>query len=185
MDNQSQERPIETSRNESQSAGVVFRVQDADGRGPWKPGFSHRWVEDRPDHENLIPWFNEFGDVRERAIYGMVMGCGCRTLDQLRRWFTPSEYKTLLGFGYQAVKMQIGRVLAESDIQCVFECSKPLNQGCEVVQLYAPEPSVWTYERLKCRWSMQASDSTRPTCPIPTPRSGNSRDDKSERFCSA
>ena len=39
----------------------IYRVQDAQGRGPWKPGFSHRWVEDRPDHYNLPPWFVEFG----------------------------------------------------------------------------------------------------------------------------
>ena len=115
----------------------VFRVQDAEGRGPWKPGFSHNWVEDRDDHQNLVPWFEEFGDVRQRAIYGMAMGSGCRTVEQLRRWFTATEYAKLLTLGYNAVRMPAGIILAQSEIQCVFQRAKPLNEGCEVIDLYA------------------------------------------------
>lgn len=115
---------------------IVYRVQDAEGRGPWRPGFSHNWVEDRSDHDNLLPWFVEFGDVRKIAILGMAMGSGCRTLEQLRRWFTQSEYKTLLNYGYRAVQMRVGRVLAESDIQCVFERALPLNEGVQEIELY-------------------------------------------------
>lgn len=114
----------------------VFRVQDKDGRGPWKPGFSHQWVEDREDHNNLKPWFLEFGDVRRLAICGMSLGSGCRTLEQLQRWFTHSEYKTLLKLGYRAVRIKVGRILASSDIQCFFERSKPLNEDAEEIELY-------------------------------------------------
>ena len=119
---------------------AVFRVQDKDGRGPWKPGFSQRWVEDRPAEEYaaLVPLPLQFGDVLRRSIVGMSLGCGCRTLEQLRRWFTPTEYATLRRFGYHAVKMEAGRILAESDIQCVFERAKPLREGVEPVELYPP-----------------------------------------------
>ena len=115
---------------------TVFRIQDAEGRGPWKPGFSHVWVEDRPDHDNLVPWYLEFGDVTKWAIYGMALGTGCSTVAQLQRWFTPSEYSKLLGLGYRAVRMEVGRILAESDIQCVFERSKPLREDVEPIDLY-------------------------------------------------
>lgn len=67
----------------------------------------------------------------------MHMGCGCRTLEQLRRWFSPSEYAKLVGYGYRAVKMQAGRILAESEIQCVFERAKPLREDIEPVELYS------------------------------------------------
>jgi len=87
----------------------------------------------------------QFGNVLRRSIVGMSLGCGCRTLEQLRRWFTPTEYATLRRFGYCAVKMEAGRILAESDIQCVFERAKPLREGVEPVELYPPnvvrEPS--------------------------------------------
>ena len=120
------------------NGNTVFRVQDKDGRGPWKPGFSERWVEDRPEEEfaALKPWPMEFGNVLRGAIVGMSLGCGCRSLEQLRRWFTPTEYQTLRDYGYRAVKLEAGRILAESDIQCVFERAKPLWAGAEPVELY-------------------------------------------------
>jgi|SRR6185503_6191450 len=116
---------------------IVYRVQDSDGRGPWKPGFSARWVEDRPEEEfaTLLPWPVQFGMLR-RSSARMSMGCGCKSLEQLRRWFTKSEYSTLRGFGYIAVKLNADRVLAESDIQCVFERSRPLCDSVEPVNLY-------------------------------------------------
>lgn len=119
---------------------VVFRVQDNDGRGPWKPGFSICWVDDRPEEEYaaLVPWTVEFGrEPLQKRIIGMHIGCGCRTLGQLRRWFTPREYSKLLRYGYQAVGMQAGRILAESKIQCVFERAKPLHEDIEAVELYS------------------------------------------------
>jgi len=115
---------------------TVYRVQDKDGRGPWKPGFSHRWVEDREDHNNLPPWFVEFGNVHLKCIYGMTIGSACVTLDQLRRWFTASEYATLQRYGYRAVMMDVSRVLGESPVQCFVERSKPFSEGVIEVELY-------------------------------------------------
>lgn len=114
----------------------VFRIQDAEGRGPWRPGFSHRWVEDRPDHANLHPWMAEFGPVHLRALVGEHFGCGCMTAEQLRRWFTPSEYSTLLRYGYRCVLVDADRVLAFSDIQCVFTRAKPLALDVTGFELY-------------------------------------------------
>lgn len=118
------------------SALVVFRVQDRDGRGPWKPGFSHKWVEDRDDHENLPPWYVDLGRPDMQAIAGMAMGSACRTLDQLRRWFTESEYRTLRRYGYRAVQMEVGRIIAESNVQCFVERVKPFRTGWKPVDLY-------------------------------------------------
>lgn len=115
---------------------TVYRIQDKDGRGPWRPGFSKHWIESRPDHEHLVPWLQEFGPVHFRAIVGMHLGCGCTSVDQLRRWFSPAEYQRLIEFGYQAVRMEAGRILAQSDIQCVFERAKPLHKNVSQFDLY-------------------------------------------------
>jgi len=115
---------------------IIFRIQDKDGRGPWKPGFSHKWIETREDHDNLPPWPLEFGRVDRQLFLGEHAGSGCLTLEQLQRWFTPSEYKTLLKYGYRAVKMEVNRLLAHSDIQCVFGRTKPLKEDFIVVELY-------------------------------------------------
>lgn len=127
----------ETNEKKLVGPDFIYRVQDIYGRGPWKPGFSHRWVETRPDHDNLPPWYVEFGRVDQQLLYGEHGGSGCRTIEQLRRWFTESEYRKLLSFGYCAVKMQVGRILAESEIQCVFGRAKPLNsEEVEIIRLY-------------------------------------------------
>jgi hypothetical protein len=118
----------------------IYRIQDKDGRGPWKPGFSHLWVESRLDHENLIPCFIEFRNVKNLSVYGMHLGCGCLTKEQLKRWFTKKEYAKLLGYGYQSVEMEVGRILGKSNIQCVFERSKPLNKDVFSFDLYPVEP---------------------------------------------
>jgi len=115
---------------------TIYRVQDRHGRGPWKPGFSHRWVEDRTDHNNLLSWVMEFGRVDQNLLTGESSGSGCRTIDQLRRWFTESEYETLKKYGYRAVKMTVNRVLAESDIQLFFGRAKRLKKDVVPFCLY-------------------------------------------------
>jgi len=114
----------------------VYRIQDADGRGPWKPGFSQSWVEGRQDHENLKPWYEEFGRVDQLLCTWEYAGSACESAEQLRRWFTKREYKRLRKAGYSAVKIKIGRILAISKIQCFFARNQPLNEGVETVKLY-------------------------------------------------
>lgn len=122
---------------EGQGVSIVYRVQNLEGRGPWRPGFSHLWVRDRDDHDNLRPWVEQFGlGIIPRWSPYWYYGCGCRTLEQLRRWFTAEEYATLRAYGYQAVIMDVHRVLAESDIQLVFQRVRPLYAGAEPVDLY-------------------------------------------------
>jgi len=114
----------------------IYRVQDPTGRGPWRPGFSHLWIEDRPDLDNLPPWHIEFGSILCQADTSMHLGCGCRTLDQLRRWFTPCEFRRLRRYGFQAVLLDVDRILAESEIQLVFQRVLPLHKGFRPVKLY-------------------------------------------------
>jgi hypothetical protein len=117
----------------------IFRIQDVDGRGPWKPGFSNKWVISRDDIENLIPWPVQFDApkiLHQIVKSKMHSGCACRSIDQLRRWFTPAEYETLRKYGYEAVRMHADRILAESTIQLVFLRDMPLNEGGKVIDLY-------------------------------------------------
>jgi hypothetical protein len=118
---------------------TIYRVQDAEGRGPWRPGFSAKWVRYRPDHELLRPWIEQFGKGILPRIASPVprhFGCGCRTLEQLRRWIAVDEYAILQHYGYQAVLLEVQAILGESDIQVVFERRWPLSVGGEVVDLY-------------------------------------------------
>ncbi|WP_299073468.1 hypothetical protein [uncultured Paraglaciecola sp.] len=115
---------------------TVFRIQDADGRGPFKPGFSSQWVEIRADHQNLKSWLDEFGPIQNELLVGEYAACGCKTIAQLKRWFTKAEYKRLRRLGYNAMRIEVGRILAESEIQCVFGSAHPLNKNTKIVRLY-------------------------------------------------
>ena len=113
----------------------VFRVQDKNGRGPFKPGFSHNWVIDRPDHANLSPWFVEFGRVDKNVSPVWSSGSACRTTEQLRRWFTKPEYKKLKKLGYRAYKIK-ALVIIESDIQCFVSKPSSFSDGAQSIALY-------------------------------------------------
>lgn len=111
----------------------VFRVQDADGRGPFKPGFTATWLDDVRDF-SLPSVIQEFPKVirliQEKPGH---YGCACRDEEQLRRWFTPAELVRLQILGYRVVSMEADEVLAESANQLVFRRSRPLNEDAEVV----------------------------------------------------
>lgn len=116
---------------------TVYRMQDRSGRGPWKPGFSKMWVEERTAEE-----FAALRAIQEIASHVVNRpqnghrGCGCRTLAQLRRWFTPTEYTRLLDWDYACVQMEVDRVLYSDDVQVLFERKKPLRKDVRVVTLY-------------------------------------------------
>lgn len=115
---------------------IIFRIQDKHGRGPWRPGFSYQWIEDREDHENLVSWLVEFGPIHLIVPTWEHMGTGCTTIEQLKRWFTENEYRKLKTFGYEAVKIDIDHIFGTSNIQCVFGRMKALNKDVTVFELY-------------------------------------------------
>lgn len=117
---------------------IVYRVQDRLGRGPWKPGFSHKWVIERPDHLNLIPYFYEWPDfdpVNEK-LTGESLGCGCLSITQLKRWFTKNEMLILKSYGYRAVGVYASRIIRKSDIQCIFAVKGMINNVSFTINFY-------------------------------------------------
>lgn len=122
------------------SVTTVYRIQDAEGRGPWRPGFSKFWVRGRADLANLRPWMEEFKELRVLPRGEHYYGCACRTPEQLRRWFTRDEYATLRNYDFRAVSMQADYILAESTTQLVFMRALPLRIGAASVDLYGLDP---------------------------------------------
>ncbi|TVP11783.1 hypothetical protein [Shewanella sp. KCT] len=113
---------------------TVFRVQDKRGRGPFQPGFTAKWLQ---QHKELPPYYLEFDiDVRAEQAMGNVLGCACRDLEQLKKWFTEQEFKTLQKLGFKAVRLEVDRIIESSDIQCVFSRARQLRKGAVEVKLY-------------------------------------------------
>lgn len=108
---------------------TVYRVQDDEGRGPFRPGFLRHWFEDRESYPpSFVEWF---GDPRPHLRPGESAGCGCRSMEQLARWFKPSELRTLADFGYRVVRLDADRVIGENDNEVLFARRRPLRFGAE------------------------------------------------------
>lgn len=124
--------------------GLVYRVQDREGRGPWRPGFSQAWMEDRSPEEYaaLLPVQEEFPGLVRMLRPGYSVGVGCVSLEQLRLWFTPLEYERLLGFGFHCYGFVPARIVCQSDVQCVFELADRLSTLSKRVVLYGPGEGV-------------------------------------------
>lgn len=111
---------------------IIFRVQDADGRGPWKPGFSSQWM-DRTRPEWLAPIYDELNihphHLGRLVPRGMNAGCGCRTMEGLRRWFSRAELRRLSRHGYSVVRIVPDKILAETATQVLFGCFTSLSDS--------------------------------------------------------
>lgn len=115
----------------------VYRVQDREGRGPFRPGFSREWADETFNNGTVAmpTWMEEFGsDLIDRSGHAHEhFGTAVRTIDQLCKWFSPTERARLAVCGYNVVSLAITRVLAESDNQLVFARRRPLHHGVIIV----------------------------------------------------
>lgn len=106
---------------------VILRVQDKNGRGPFRPGFTKEWCEYNHD---LPSFMQEFPDlpstVHKYHRAGMHLGAGVRGWDGLKRWFSESELEKLRSHGFDVVHVKNCAVVCESENQLVFALSKPL-----------------------------------------------------------
>src|SRR3990167_950571 len=107
---------------------MLLRVQDKDGRGPFKPGFTKTWCE---YNHNLPRIMTEFPDIAKDVIpyhkKGMHLGVGVRGgFDGLKKWFSENELNKLQTLGYQVVTINDFDVVRESKNQVIFATKRPL-----------------------------------------------------------
>lgn len=106
---------------------TLYRVQAADGRGPWRPGLSKHWI-DNESNRPLQPAVHEaFGwDWLKKIPQEWHAGCACRTLDGIQAWFTPVEQTRLEAMGYAPVAINVDKIIEENADQVVFARRMPL-----------------------------------------------------------
>ena len=120
-------------RGESANVGCmssIVRIQDAEGRGPWRPGFSHMWVrDDTPMKHGAIyaemPGFGMLVDLAHQR--GEHIGCAVRA-GRLHEWFSPGDLRRLRDYGFSLVDASRCRVIAETHSQVVIGSQKPLRK---------------------------------------------------------
>jgi len=111
------------------AAQMVFRIQDSEGRGPYRPGFSNCWTD--PNGPDTPPWWVELGKPLEEALKGMSdpsmhYGCGFDSLAQMHSWFTARELRTLNRLDFRLIKFEPSLIVAHTPRQVVFGHRAPL-----------------------------------------------------------
>ena len=114
----------------------VYRVQDSEGRGPWRPGFSMTWMDDDvADRQASLPSIiEEFGmEALEKAFSsGRYHATACRSMDELRNWFTPEEMRRLASFRFSIVEIRDADIVLQGERQAVIARDRPMAVGVQL-----------------------------------------------------
>jgi hypothetical protein len=109
----------------------LLRIQDADGRGPYKPGMQSQWADAAHDQRNPAI-FDEFGwKVCKSIRADEYAGCAFIDAEQLRRWFSRRELGEIEKLGYQLVEIEASRIVGRSKHQLVFISKLPLSKAAK------------------------------------------------------
>jgi hypothetical protein len=112
---------------------MLYRIQDREGRGPFKPGFTMTWISDRDSERyRMGSIFEELGlppgDLHRLIPFGVHAGCACVSEEQLRRWFTREEMRRLKRAGYGVCEFEPDIIIAETATQVLFGMKSPLSE---------------------------------------------------------
>lgn len=113
-----------------ESGPSLVRIQDWEGRGPWRPGFSRRWIDEASDKPLPPPLMEEFANLdavcAKAHRQGYHIGCAFHGWQGVLDWLTPIELKRLDAFGFKFVDASTCRILLKSDHQAVIASRTPL-----------------------------------------------------------
>lgn len=108
---------------------MILRVQNKQGRGPWMPGLSSKWVDSfrTTQHPTIYHERPDYLDhVANAHKEGMHVGCAVRGRDGLLSWFSPMEIFRLYDLGFYIADASACDVLIETGTQMVIASQKPL-----------------------------------------------------------
>ncbi len=108
---------------------TVYRVQDGDGRGPYKPGLTKYWADCDALSDHITETIMDLAgglDKLQALPAGWHYGCACDSPMALAKWFTPTEAHRLYEMGYTPVSLAADKILFRSDKQMLIACKKPL-----------------------------------------------------------
>lgn len=113
---------------------MIYRVQDKEGRGPFRPGFTKHWIDAESEQHWQQDVISAFGLAwRDEIPRGWSCGCACLTLEGVGKWFLPVERKRLAEFGYSLVRMDADRMIRSNADQVIFARRAPLTRNVMIL----------------------------------------------------
>ena len=98
----------------------VYRVENKQHRGPYQPGITEKWMDEKPYH-NKETFMVEFGvEFLNDRQPGEMFYCGFLDLSQLCNWFSFSELAKLRKLGFIVRIVDAHRIIHSSENQTVF-----------------------------------------------------------------
>ena len=111
----------------------IYRIQDREGRGPYKPGETELWQDKEGEALPPLP-IPAILKFRRSIPKDHHMGFGFQSMEQLRNWFSDGEISRLYYRGFQIVSMGATGILMKDGKQVLFHRRFPFNEGCEAVK---------------------------------------------------
>lgn len=106
----------------------LYRIQDAEGRGPFRPGFSHVWLDKNgPPLPPSIVEMPGFSAIVARAHrQNLHIGTAVVGNEALNKWFSSDEMLRLARLGYRVVDATSCKVVARDSNQVLITSPLPL-----------------------------------------------------------
>ena len=113
---------------------TVYRIQDSEGRGPFKPGMSIKWLDENrtflPDAQiSEQRWIKKIADPELHLAYV------CTSIEQMKQWISKTEYARLVSLGYRFVKIEVDQIW-QLDGQAIAGRKRQYRKQAEIIKLY-------------------------------------------------
>ena len=106
-------------------ADMLVRIQDCEGRGPWRPGLSAMWDSGKAQ---LMPAITEeVPNLKMLMKPGFHYGCAVR-VGKVGLWFSEDDLTNLLELGFHFVNATPCAIVIETEYQAVIASIKPLRK---------------------------------------------------------
>jgi hypothetical protein len=115
---------------------TVYRIQDAQGRGPFKPGFSNKWLDQNRSYYPDAP-ISELIRIKRSADPELHLAFACLSVDDVKKWVSESEMAILKKHGYNVVSMEADKIWPLTD-QAIVGRKRQYRKGVSVIDIYPP-----------------------------------------------
>jgi hypothetical protein len=113
---------------------TVYRIQDAQGRGLFKPGMSEKWLDKDRTFLPEAP-VKELMRISRQAGSEFHLAFACLSLEDLRKWVSKTEYARLQKLCYYACSLEVEK-FHPLEYQVIAGRKRPYRKGAKLINLY-------------------------------------------------
>lgn len=113
---------------------TVYRIQDGAGRGPFRPGMTAKWLDEERESLPEAPIADQV-KIKKAADPSFNLAFACRSIDDLRKWISATEYARLKKLCYYACAIDVDETW-DLENQVIAGRKRAYRHGFRIVKLY-------------------------------------------------